>query len=152
MRISILYYFHHDNDNNDDNYDNDNYDNDNDNDDNYDNNNNNDLIFLNNMFSAEPTSDSLSNSIIDEIFINNDFKQTSMHEDLPMMVSERCIPQATVNHMLQILRKHGHTYLPLDCRSLMSTPRNASENIKLISAGKYKHFGFVPGIPANTDI
>lgn len=62
------------------------------------------------------------------------------------MVLQRCIPQATVNHMLQILRKHGRTDLPRDCRSLINTPRNASKNIESASGGKYKHLGLVSDI------
>jgi len=71
-------------------------------------------------------------------------KQITLREDLRMIIS-RYVLQATVNYLLQILRKHGRTDLPSDCRSLMNI-YNVSENIESISSGKYKHFGLVSGI------
>ncbi|KYM96522.1 hypothetical protein ALC62_12823 [Cyphomyrmex costatus] len=72
--------------------------------------------------------------------------EKSLNEDLQTLVIKHNIPHNTVNELLQILKKHGHSELPNDIRTLMSTPRNASVNIKSLGGGQYIHFGISIGL------
>lgn len=65
---------------------------------------------------------------------------------MQILVSECCIPQGTVDKLLLILKKHGHSNLPETYRTLMKTPRNTFRNISSVSGGRYIHYGLASGI------
>lgn len=81
-----------------------------------------------------------------------DCTPTSLREDLKRLIIECTIRHSTANKLLNIMRKHGHADLPKDVRLLLSTPRNASLNIKPLGDGSYMHFGLLSGLKRSIQV
>lgn len=53
------------------------------------------------------------------------------------------IPQNAVSGLLKGLKKHTcFSHFPVDCRTLLDTPKQTSLNIQSVKPGSYFHFGF----------
>ena len=76
--------------------------------------------------------------------VDNNDEEFSLHDELVGWAIQFNVPQVAVNTLLQILHQY-HSDLPLDSRSLLSTPRNTMVT-KLPSGGEYIHFGLQRGI------
>ncbi|XP_039306282.1 uncharacterized protein LOC113005292 isoform X1 [Solenopsis invicta] len=86
-----------------------------------------------------------SDNVLDFTNIDNTFGK-NLKEDFQTLVVEDNIAHSTVNKLLKILKKHGHSDLSTDVRVLMGSPRNASINITFLDKGHYVHFGISSGL------
>jgi len=68
--------------------------------------------------------------------------EASLAGELRVWISDQNISKQSVNSLLKILRKHGHSdELPQDYRALLQTPRCTSDKIDTTNGGYYVHFG-----------
>lgn len=78
-----------------------------------------------------------------EIDIDDSNDMPSLHKDLAEWATTTNQTHASLNKLLGILRKHGHT-LPKDSRTLLATP--SGFEIKNICGDHYTYYGLEPGI------
>ena len=76
--------------------------------------------------------------------VGNYDEEFSLRDELAGWALQFNVPQVAVNTLLQILHQY-HSDLPLDSRSLLSTPRSTMIT-KLPGGGEYIHFGLKRGI------
>jgi hypothetical protein len=75
---------------------------------------------------------------------DNDIVELGLRIMLALWATQHEITNVAINALLHILRKY-HSNLPLDSRSLLSTPRNTGTK-NLANGGQYIHFGLKHGI------
>ena len=75
---------------------------------------------------------------------DNDIGNCNLTEMIAEWAVQFNIPHVALNVLLKILHNF-HSDLPLDCRRLLSTPRNTVIK-KLPGGGEYIHFGISDGI------
>ncbi|XP_057291715.1 uncharacterized protein LOC130656398 [Hydractinia symbiolongicarpus] len=91
--------------------------------------------------STDTVNDSGSSS--DEEWLSDAMGNITLSEELASWAVRNRVTRNSVNELLDILRKNGHT-LPKDSRTLLKTPRNV--NTDSICAGKYVYLGIENGI------
>lgn len=69
----------------------------------------------------------------------------SLKLQLSQWATSYSIPHNAINNLLKILKPY-HLELPLDARTLLSTPRKPPSGIIDVAPGKYYHFGLEGGI------
>ena len=73
-----------------------------------------------------------------------EFPESSFREDLASCASKNNWTQSSVNELLSILVKHGHTDIPKDARTLLGTPRNVP--VQEQCGGQYIYLGIKSGL------
>lgn len=73
-------------------------------------------------------------------------QKRTLINDLRSWVMQQNISHTAINSLLEILRTHNHFELPRDERTLMQTPKKATQNIKNVNNDFYIHFGVKNGI------
>lgn len=96
----------------------------------------NDLNFDTNIFEKESYFD-FQEFLQDQTSKCNN--EESLREDLRIWCIETGVPHSSVDKLLKILRKHGHSDLPASARTLKHTPRKLS--IRFMGTGKFWYFG-----------
>lgn len=64
----------------------------------------------------------------------------SLQYELKNWAIEDRIGHSCVTKLLKILRRHNHSELPMDGRTLLGTPKMTSKLIKEVDPGKYFNF------------
>lgn len=73
----------------------------------------------------------------------NEIEVTGFEDELRQWALEHRLTHRALNGLLPILRKQGHL-LPVDCRTLLATPRHNTTEPKC--GGQYKYYGLEKGI------
>lgn len=73
----------------------------------------------------------------------NEAEVTSFEDELRQWTLEHRMTHRALNGLLPILRKQGHL-LPVDCRTLLATPRHNTTEPKC--GGQYKYYGLEKGV------
>jgi hypothetical protein len=102
-------------------------------------------IFLNNSEDDDESDDLnqsfLSDSSDDDSELNDESNMTGFLID---WIFEFDVNRSAVTVLLKYLSTHGHSYLPLDSRTLLATPR--SREVIDVDPGKYVHIGLKAGL------
>lgn len=76
-------------------------------------------------------------------------ENNSFESDLGFWATECNIPQITVNKLLKLMKRHEvikTKKLPKYCRTLLGGPKLTIGNIRIVTPGRYYHFGLKNGI------
>lgn len=61
----------------------------------------------------------------------------NLAKDIQQLAQNFALSNAVVSAILIMLRKHGHSNLPKDARTLRQTPQNVGQKIIDVTPGKY---------------